>query len=165
MNNWILMNFLAIFLRSEYYMDASHDRALVAGTTEILFEPQTIPYILRTSLELPFVIVSRKNHCCKKTKLYVCTFSGLNAGTEQTTFRSAFSRLTSWSICTSIWRLYICDFKEIFSNVDLGDFTTTEINEIERTPATRGFIVFARWSQLMKTLRMFSNMSIKHEIY
>jgi len=35
-------------------------------------------------------------------------------------------------------------FKEWYTNVDLGDLTTAEMNEIERAPATRVSISFAR---------------------
>jgi len=35
-------------------------------------------------------------------------------------------------------------FKEWYTIVDLGNFTTAEMNEIERTPATRVSISFAR---------------------
>jgi len=36
------------------------------------------------------------------------------------------------------------NFKELCTNVDVGDFTIAEIDEIERTPATRVSISFAR---------------------
>ena len=36
------------------------------------------------------------------------------------------------------------DFKDLYAHVDLGDFTTAEMNEIELTTAPRVSIAFAR---------------------
>jgi len=57
------------------------------------------------------------------------------------------------------------NFKELCTNVDLGDFTIAEIDEIERTPATRVSISFARWNQMIKSSRMFSNTWVQYEFY
>ena len=98
-----------------------NNRALVAPSTESLFESEILPDLHR-DFEFVFVIVSTKKYCCIKNQIYTCVHFRNACLCRTQNLRINIPSLDQLGYSYNIWSLQIGDIKKVYKILDLGEF-------------------------------------------